>query len=250
VFNVLFIKINQEEMSMLTKKQFCQMQDHALLRPCCKREDIKKWCEEVIKYDFASICIIPSEVAYCRKIFGDRPGVGTVIGYPQGTNTTKTKIFESLDAIDNGADELDVVINITKFKEGDYDYVRNELTEIVKAVKAKDPKVLVKVIFERTYLTTEEIPIIAKIIMESGADYIKEATGYSPVGKTPDEGCGVDDIRLIKSVVGDKIKIKSAGGTNNLDDCVEVIKAGASRVGHVYIPGWLDAAGDDYWKDK
>ena len=235
---------------MITREQFCKMQDHALLRPYCKRQEVKKWCEEALKYGFASVCLNPCEVAYAKTIFGDRKGVGTVIGYPQGTNTTKTKIFESLDAIDNGADELDVVMNISRFKEGDYEYVKNELVEIVKAVKAKDPTVLVKVIFERTYLTEEEIPIIANIVLESGADYIKEATGYSPVGKTPDEGCGPEDIKLIKKVVGDRLKIKSAGGTNTLEDCIKVIEEGASRVGHVYIPMWLEEAGEDFWKEK
>jgi deoxyribose-phosphate aldolase len=234
---------------MMTKEQFCKMQDHALLRPYAKRADLDKLCGEALKYGFASVCINPCDVPYAKSILGDKVGVGTVVGYPQGVNTTRTKICEALDAIDNGASELDVVMNITRFKEGDHDYVRNELAEITRAVKAKDPRVLVKVIFERPYLTVEEVPVVARIILESGADYIKEATGYSPVGKTPDEGCGPEDIRLIRQTVGDKIRIKSAGGTNNLADCLKVIEEGATRIGHTRIPMWLEEAGDTFWPE-
>lgn len=235
---------------MITREKFCRMQDHALLRPYCTRDELDRWCGEALKYGFASVCINPCEVAYAKSILGDKVAVGTVIGYPQGVNTTKTKIFEALDAIDNGARDLDVVMNITRFKEGDYDYVRNELTEIIKAVKAKDPGVLVKVIIERPYLTVEEVPVIAKIILESGADYIKEATGYSPVGKTPDEGCGPEDIKLIRQTIGDKLKIKSAGGTNSLEDCIRAIEEGATRMGHTRIPMWLEEAGEEFWEDR
>lgn len=230
---------------MITKEQFCKVQDHALLRHYCTKEEVKRWCSQADKYGFASVCVNPCEVAVCKELLkGSKVGVGTVIGYPLGVNTTKTKIFEGLDAIDNGADELDFVINVSRFKEGDHDYAQNELTEFVNAVKAKKPDVIVKVIIERYFITDEELPIICNIIIASGADYIKEATGYAPgEGK-----CGVEDIRMIKEIVKDRIKIKSAFACGEtLAEFVQAIELGADRVGGNCADVMLEKTPDSFW---
>ena len=128
----------QRPTRMITKKQFASVQDHSILGTYCPRSDVKKFCEEVLEYGFAAVYVNPCDVSYAKSILGDRAGVGTVIGFPQGATTTRTKIFEALEAIDNGATELDVVINVSRLKDGDTAYVENELTQFVKAVKGKN----------------------------------------------------------------------------------------------------------------
>jgi len=228
---------------MLTKKQVCETYDHALLRPYCKREEVDRWCADAIKHGFASVCINPCEVAYAFKTYGDKLSVGTVVGYPQGANTTKVKIAEALDAIDNGASELDLVMNISRFKEGDFDYVLDELKEFMKAVKAKDPKVLVKVIIERFFIDDDEMPKVCDILIQAGVDFIKEATGYA--GGTGAEGA--ENIRLMKRLAGCQIKIKAAHALNSMDDVLLAIENGADRVGGNRLPELLEEAGDAYW---
>jgi deoxyribose-phosphate aldolase len=234
----------------MTREEFCKMMDHSLLRPYCTKAQVRQWCEEYMKYGFAVVAVNPCEVAYARSIIGDRYGLETVIGYPQGVNTTRVKILEGLDAIDNGADELDVVMNISRFKEGDYAYVQNELNEFVAAMREKRPGIVIKVIWECNYMEDWEVPIVCDIIYKSGADYIKEATGYTPVSQAPVDKGGLECVRKVRAAIGNKCGIKSGGKCYSLDDMIECIKAGASRMGEIDAPRWLDAAGDDYWKDK
>ena len=202
-------------------------------------------CKQAVKYGFPALCINPCEVAFCKEqLVGTNVHVGTVIGYPLGVNTTKTKLFEAVDAIENGADELDVVINVSRFNDGDDEYVLSELKQIVSVAKAMKPDVLVKVIIERYYIKDEDLPRICEIVIESGADYVKQATGYAPTD-IPD---GQLDVKRIKEIVGDRIKIKSAFGCGEtLKEFCEAIEYGADRVGTPIADMKLEETPDDFW---
>ena len=158
---------------MITKEQFAAAQDHSCLGNYVSKDEVVKFCNEVLEYGFASVYVNPADVKLAKSIIGDKAGVGTVIGFPQGVTTTETKIFEGLNAIDNGASELDIVINISKLKDGDVDYCYNELSQFVQAMKAKKPDVIVKCIIECYHLTHAEKITACKIVADSGCDYIK-----------------------------------------------------------------------------
>lgn len=234
----------------VTKEEFCKMVDHSILRQYNPRSEIDRFCDEAVKYGFASVCVMPCEVAYAKKRVDGRTRVATVIGYPMGANTTKIKIAEAMDAIDNGADDLDVVINITRLLEKDYDYVRNELKEFVKAVRAKKDGILIKVIIEVYYLDNEEdLRAACELVIESGADYVKQASGYAP--NPYKNTCGLDNIKKLYEICGDRIPIKSAGVPLNLPQCVEMAEHyNVSRFGTVCMPAWLDEMGDAYWENR
>jgi deoxyribose-phosphate aldolase len=230
---------------MISKEQFAAMQDHSILGTYCPKSEVKRFCEEVLRYSFAAVYVNPPDVAYAKSIVGDRAAVGTVIGFPQGASTMRTKMFEALEAIDNGASELDVVINVSRLKDGETDYVRDELTQIVRAVKAKNPKALVKVIVECYYLSHDEKVTACRVVVESGADYIKQSTGT-----TPNSSFCLGDTRLMKNVVGDRIKIKSSGWIMNVEDAIGSIEFGASRVGNSLGPHWLAEFDKQLWSPK
>lgn len=230
---------------MITREQFAAMQDHSILGTYCKHSDVKKYCEEVLEYGFAAVYVNPCDVAFAKSIVGDRAGVGTVIGFPQGATTTSTKIFEAREAIDNGATELDIVINVSRLKDGDTVYVKNELTDFVRAVKAKNPQVLVKVIIECSYLSHDEKVTACQLVVASGADYVKQSTGT-----TPNSSFCLGDTRLLKNVVGDKVKIKSSGCILNVEDAIGSIEFGASRIGNNLGPQWLAEFDKQLWCKK
>jgi deoxyribose-phosphate aldolase len=230
---------------MISKEDFARAQDHSILGTYCKKEDVKKYCEEVLKFGFAAIYVNPCDVAYAKSIIKDRASVGTVIGFPQGATTTKAKICEGLDALENGANELDIVINVSRLKDGDLDYVRDELVEFRKAIKSKKPDVTIKVIIECYYLTHAEKIAACKLVAASGADYVKQSTGT-----TPNSSFCLGDIRLFKAVVGDRIKIKSSGWIMNVEDAIGSIEFGASRVGNSLGPQWLEEFEQNKWYGK
>jgi deoxyribose-phosphate aldolase len=230
---------------MISKEQFASMQDHSILGPYCPAKDVKKYCEEVLKYKFAAIYVNPCDVSLAKSIVGDKAGVGTVIGFPQGAATTKSKINEGLDAIDNGANELDIVINVSRLKDGDTGYVKSELVEFTKAMKSKNPKVIVKVIIECYFLTHAEKIVACNIVAESGADYIKQSTGT-----TVNSSFCLGDTKLFKAIVGNRIKIKSSGSILNIEDAIGSIEFGASRIGNNMGPRWLQEFDDNKWYSK
>lgn len=196
--------------------------DHTNLKADMQEQDLLKLVNEAKEYDFFSICINPCWVKQAANLLaGSNTKVCCVIGFPLGANTTETKVFEANDAIDNGADEIDMVINIGKLKSQDYDYVYQEIKQIKTAIGDK----ILKVIIEACLLTDEEKRIACEIIMKAGADFVKTSTGMSTGGAT------VSDIELFKSVVGDHILIKAAGGVRSYDDAVSMIKAGSNRIG-------------------
>ena len=195
--------------------------DHTVLAQASTWADIKALCDDGIKYNCASVCIPPSFVKQAKEYTGDQLKICTVIGFPNGYNTTAVKCFETEDAVKNGADEIDMVINIGMLKEKRYDDVLNEIKAIKEACGGK----LLKVIIETCLLTDEEKIKMCKIVSESGADYIKTSTGFSTGGATR------EDIKLFAENVADHLLIKAAGGISSIGDAEEFVNLGASRLG-------------------
>ena len=202
-------------------KEILSKCDHTLLSQTATMAQIKALCDDGIKYGTASVCIPSCYVREAKKYVGDKLKICTVIGFPNGYYTPASKCFEASNAVENGADEVDMVINVGKVKEGDYDYVLKE----IKAVKAACKGRILKVIIETCLLTTEEKIKMCKVVSESGADYIKTSTGFSTAGAT------FDDIKLFAENVSPRVKIKAAGGISSLEDAEKFIQLGASRLG-------------------
>lgn len=202
-------------------KEILSKCDHTLLSQTATMAQIKELCDDGIKYGTASVCIPSCYVKEAKKYVDDRLKICTVIGFPNGYSTPASKCFEASNAVENGADEVDMVINVGKVKEGDYDYVLKE----IKAVKAACKGRILKVIIETCLLTTEEKIKMCKVVSESGADYIKTSTGFSTAGAT------FDDIKLFAENVSPRVKIKAAGGISSLEDAEKFIQLGASRLG-------------------
>ncbi len=195
--------------------------DHTLLSQTATWEEIKVICDDAIHYRTASVCIPPSYVKAVKDYVGERMKVCTVIGFPNGYNTTAVKVFETADAVNNGADEIDMVINLGMVKDKRY----NELTEEIRAIKKACNSKLLKVIIETCLLTEEEKIQLCKAVTEAGADFIKTSTGFSKAGAT------VSDVALMRANVGTTVKVKAAGGISSLEDAEDMIKAGADRLG-------------------
>ena len=202
-------------------KEILSKCDHTLLAPAATWDEIKAICDDGIRYGTASVCIPASFVKQAKDYTGDKLAICTVIGFPNGYDTTAAKCFEANDAVKNGADEIDMVINIGKLKEKDYSFVLEE----IKAVKAHCEGRLLKVIIETCLLTEEEKIKMCEIVSESGAEYIKTSTGFSTGGAT------FDDIKLFADNVAPHVRIKAAGGISSLEDAEKFISLGASRLG-------------------
>ena len=195
--------------------------DHTLLTQTATWEEIKGICDDGMKYQTASVCIPPAFVKRAKDYVGDKLAICTVIGFPNGYNTTAVKLFETEDALKNGADEIDMVINIGELKAGNTDFVREEIRTLKEACGHK----ILKVIIETCLLTEEEKVTMCRLVTEAGADYIKTSTGFSTAGAT------FDDIRLFAENVGPDVKMKAAGGISGLEDAEKFIELGASRLG-------------------
>lgn len=230
--------------NMITKKEFAALMDHTCLGTHVPKEKVKRFCEEVLKYGFAAIVVNPCDVSYAKSLLQDKAAVGTVIGFPQGVSSTKTKIMEGENAIDDGADELDIVINVSRLKDGDYTYVLNELTQFVKAMKAKKQTAVVKVIIECFYLTHAEKIKACELVIASGADYVKQSTGT-----TPTNSYTLGDTKLLNAIAGNKIKVKASGWINNIEDAIGCAEFGASRIGNSKGVQWLEEFDDNHWYD-
>lgn len=205
----------------MERKQILAMVDHTLLKQQATWNDIQLLCDDAIQYQTASVCIPPCYVKQAAEYLNRKMRVCTVIGFPNGNMTTNTKIFETKDAIKNGADEIDMVINIGELKAGNTEYV---LSEIKRIKEAADSRIL-KVIIETCLLTDDEKKIMCSLINESGADYIKTSTGFSTSGAT------FEDIELFSKYIDPKIKIKAAGGISSFEDAEKFVALGASRLG-------------------
>lgn len=196
--------------------------DHTLLKQDATEAEIIQLCNEAMTYDFKSVCVNPSYVKLSSETMKNSDVlVCTVVGFPLGMTTTATKVFEATEALENGADEVDMVINVGALKDGRYDYVRAEIKAIKEAVGDK----VLKVIIETALLTQEEIVKASTLTVEAGADFVKTSTGFSTAGATP------ANVRLMKDTVKDKAEIKAAGGVRSIDDLNEMVEAGATRIG-------------------
>lgn len=195
--------------------------DHTVLGQTATWNDIKALCDDGIKYNCASVCIPPSYVKAAKEYVANKLKICTVIGFPNGYNTTAVKCFETDEAVKNGADEIDMVINIGMLKDKRYDDILNE----IKAIKSSCNGKLLKVIIETCLLTDEEKIKMCEIVSESGADYIKTSTGFSTGGATK------EDIKLFSENVASHLKIKAAGGISSIDDAEDFIALGADRLG-------------------
>ena len=196
--------------------------DSTLLKSITTKSDIEKLCNDAKKYNFATVCINPCYVSYASELLKDSSvKVCTVIGFPLGANTTNIKVEEAVDAVENGACEIDMVINVGYLKDKDYDYIKNEILEIKNAI---DDKVL-KVIIETCYLDEEEIKIMTEICNETEVDYIKTSTGFGS------RGASIEDIKIINKYKNDKLKVKASGGIRTKEDAEIYIELGVSRIG-------------------
>ncbi len=195
--------------------------DHTLLSQTATWPEIKALCDDAIKYQTASVCIPPAYVKKAKEYVGDRMAVCTVVGFPNGYSTTAAKVFETRDALANGADEIDMVIHVGALRDKDYDYVRNEIQELKSACGSK----ILKVIIETCLLTEEEKIKMCQLVTEAGADYIKTSTGFSTNGAT------FEDVALFAKHVGKNVKIKAAGGISSFEDGENFLRLGASRLG-------------------
>ncbi len=207
--------------TMLDVQNILSKCDHTLLGQTATWEQIKKICDDGMKYKTASVCIPPSYVKQAKEYVGENLKICTVIGFPNGYNTTEVKVFETQDAIAKGADEIDMVINIGLLKQGSDTQVCDE----IKKIKAACGEKILKVIIETCLLTEDEKLRMCKIVTDAGADYIKTSTGFSTAGAT------LDDVKLMRANVGEKVLVKAAGGIAGLQDAQDMLDAGASRLG-------------------
>lgn len=195
--------------------------DHTLLLQGATWEEIRQICDDAIKYQVASVCIPPSYVRQVKEYLEGKVQVCTVIGFPNGYQTTDVKLFETRDALDNGADEIDMVINIGWVKEGRYDWVEEEIRRIKEVCGSH----ILKVIIETCLLSYEEKVQMCKVVTDAGADYIKTSTGFSTSGAT------FEDVELFAKYIGEDVLIKAAGGISSLEDAERFIELGATRLG-------------------
>ncbi|MDI9508947.1 MAG: deoxyribose-phosphate aldolase [Clostridiales bacterium] len=205
----------------MDKKEIFKRVDHTLLSQTATWEEIQSICDDAIAYGVASVCIPPSYVKQAKEYMGDKMAVCTVIGFPCGYQTRDLKVFEAKDAIANGADEIDMVINIGALKDREYDKVLEE----IKQIKAVCGNRILKVIIETCLLSEEEKIKMCELVTESGADFIKTSTGFSKAGAT------FEDVALFAKHVGDHVRIKAAGGIASFDDAMKFINLGAERLG-------------------
>ncbi|MGI6004410.1 MAG: deoxyribose-phosphate aldolase [Christensenellales bacterium] len=211
-------------MHHLTAESLAKYFDHTQLKAAATYEDLRELCGQARRYGFQMVAVNPASVSFCAgELAGSGVLVGAAVGFPLGQNTLETKLYETRDAIKRGAGEIDYVINITRLKAGDRAYIKDEMQRI--ADVCKQSAVTSKVIFENCYLTDDEKKTLCEIAVETGIDFIKTSTGFGPGGAT------VEDIKLMKSMVGDRVKIKAAGGVRTLEGALEMIRLGVSRIG-------------------
>ena len=227
-------------------KELAKMIDHSILHPTFTDTDLKAGCETAKKYDVASVCVKPYMVKDAVELLkGTDVKIGCVIGFPHGNSATKVKVFETIEACADGAEEIDMVINIGKALQGDLDYVEEEVKAVAETCHKNGA--ILKVIFETDYITDNDMKIaLCKVCSRAGADYVKTSSGYGfvkqPNGYYNYVGATVADIQLMKANVSEGIKVKAAGGVRNLDQLLEVQAAGASRCGATATAALLDEA--------
>jgi deoxyribose-phosphate aldolase len=220
------------ESKTITYEQLAKTIDHSLLRPELTEADVIAGCELAHHYHVASVCVKPCHVRLaCVQLADSDVKVGTVVGFPHGGHTTFVKVAEARDAIANGAEELDMVLNIGELRSGNYDDVRDDIHAVVEAAGGR---ALVKVIFENAYLTDEQKKIACQLTEQAGADFVKTSTGFAPGGAT------LEDVRLMRASVSPHIQVKAAGGVRTLEAALAMIDAGVTRMGATATAAILD----------
>ena len=205
----------------MDKKEILKHIDHTLLKAVATWEDIKVLCDEAIKYETASVCVPACYISRIHETYGDKINICTVVGFPLGYSVTEAKVLETRKSIEDGANEIDMVINISDVKNGDFEKVTKEIAALKEACGDK----ILKVIIETCYLTEEEKIAMCKSVTEAGADYIKTSTGFCTAGAT------IEDIRLFKKYIGPNVKMKAAGGVKTVADLEMFINEGCDRIG-------------------
>ncbi len=210
----------------MTERELALLIDNTLLQPYRNKRELQDFCREAMQYGFRMVAVNSGVSDICREVLaGSEVHVGAAVGFPFGTNTIEAKVYETEDAIRNGADEIDYVINLGKLKDGNLCYIEDEMTRIKNACDGFERMIILKVILETCYLTEEEIREVCRIALKVKPDFVKTSTGYGSAGAK------VENVRLMKSVVGDQVGIKAAGGIRDRDTLLEMVKAGASRIG-------------------
>lgn len=209
-------------MTLPAPERLARMIDHTLLRPDATYADFARLCAEAREHRFAMVAINPAPIPFCaRELQGTEVGVGAAIGFPLGQMTAEVKVYETQDAIQKGATEIDFVINIVELKSGNQSFVADEIRRVVRACG----NVTSKVILETVYLTEDEKKLVCQMAVDAGATFVKTSTGFASMGATP------EDVALMKSVVGNRAKVKASGGIRNLEQVAALITAGAERIG-------------------
>jgi deoxyribose-phosphate aldolase len=225
-------KIPALNVDTLTLQELAKTIDHSLLKPQLTRQQIIDGCELAARYDVASVCVKQSFVPLAVEVLsGTDVAVGTVIGFPHGTSTTRTKAFEAAEMVELGATEIDMVINIGELLSGNLDYVQQDIAAVRQAIGGD---VLLKVILENHYLTREQIATACQLAEAAGTDYVKTSTGYAETGAT------VEDLKLMRATVGPHIGVKAAHGIRSLESALEVIAVGVTRIGATATQKMLD----------
>jgi len=215
----------------VTRDQLAKMIDHTLLRAYATQEDINELCDEARLHEFAAVAINPAWVGYCaRRLQGSSVAVAAAIGFPLGATSSAVKVYETREAVDHGATEIDVVANIGALKSGYPLFVERELVAVVKAAAPA----IVKVIIETCYVTTEEKVNLCEICMRAGARFVKTSTGFGHAGAT------VEDVQLMRETVGSAMGVKAAGGIRSFEEAIALINAGADRIGTSVGPAILE----------
>lgn len=209
-------------MKQLSKKEIASMIDHTILKAFATREQVVELCKEALQYGFASVCVNPCHVKLvAEQLKGSNVKVCTVIGFPLGANVSEVKAFEAKQAVEQGAHEVDMVINIGALKEKNYSYVEEDIRAVVEASNGAE----VKVIIETCYLDDKEKEIACQLAQKAGAHFVKTSTGFGT------EGASADDVALMKKAVGEAMKVKASGGIRTLEDLLSMVEAGADRIG-------------------
>jgi deoxyribose-phosphate aldolase len=226
--------------SKYTLKRVAKTIDHSTLGPAMTLDEVKAGCDVALKYDVASVCCKPCDVKFVAEILkGSDVLVGTVVGFPHGSSTTESKVFETKQAVADGAVEIDVVINIGHLKSGKTQEIQDEISAVVAAAAGNQ----VKVILENAYLTDAEKVTACKLIEAAGAHYVKTSTGFAPTGAT------LADVKLMRATCSPKVKVKSAGGVKSLDQLLEFLDAGIDRSGSSSTASILDEFISKYGRD-
>ncbi|MCI6825743.1 MAG: deoxyribose-phosphate aldolase [Spirochaetia bacterium] len=224
----------------MTGKDIAKLIDHTLLSPQATQKEITNLCMEAQCFSFASVCVNPFYVKFCSELLNDSPvKVCTVIGFPLGANTTSVKIFEAQTAVKDGADEIDMVINVGKAIENDFDFILNEVKSVKDSLKILESevskKIILKVILETCFLSDFQIVECCKASVSGGADFVKTSTGFaspkSSEGQLLPNGASVHHVQLMRKTVGEKIGVKASGGIRSYNTLIQMVEAGATRIG-------------------